>query len=135
MHQHVRVRVVIPLVLAMGAMLSPPAWAQQGENRVTGRVIDATDRAPIPAAAVLVTGTTIGQNTTDSGTFSLRLPADAKTLTVRRIGYLAQTVPIAAGKTEYTIALHKDVLRLETQVVTGVTTTSPRRTRPTRSQS
>ena len=41
---------------------------------------------------------------------------------VRRIGYLAQTVPMTPGKTDYTIVLQKDVLRLETQVVTGVAT-------------
>ena len=62
-------------------------------------------------------------NTTDSGTFSLRIPPDARTLTVRRIGYLAQAVPLTAGKTTYTVVLQKDVLRLEAQVVTGVATT------------
>jgi len=96
--------------------------AQAQETRISGRVLDATERAPIGAAAVLVTGTTIGQNTTDSGTFNFRVPADAKSMTVRRIGYLAQTIPIAAGKTDYTVTLQKDVLRLETTVVTGVAT-------------
>ena len=93
------------------------------DTRITGRVHDAANASGVPAAVVLVTGTTIGANTTDSGTFTLRVPADAKTITVRRIGYLAQTVPITPGKTDYTIALQKDVLRLETQVVTGVATT------------
>jgi len=93
------------------------------DARVTGRVVDADSHLGIPAAAVVVTGTTIGMTTTDSGTFALRLPPDAKTLTVRRIGYLAQTVPITPGKTDYTVMLRKDVLRLEAEVVTGVTTT------------
>src|SRR6185437_5481909 len=68
-------------------------------------------------------GTTVGASTTDSGTFVIRLPADAKTLTVRRIGFLGKTVPVSAGQTEYTIPLTRDVLRLEAQVVTGVATT------------
>src|SRR6185312_15398665 len=112
----------------IGATLLPAlgvatlARAQAQEARISGRVIDAAEHQPIPSAAVLVTGTTIGANTSDSGTFSLRVPASAPSLTVRRIGYLAQTVPITAGKTEYTISLQKDVLRLEAQVVTGVAT-------------
>ena len=113
------------LGIAFGLMLvlATTAGAQQGGTRVTGRVQDATDHVPIPAATVLVTGTTIGATTTDSGTFALRIPADAKTITVRRIGYLAKTVPILAGQTDYTVGLAKDVLRLQTQVVTGVATT------------
>ncbi len=116
--------VVLPLVAApIGARPGAAQAPTQQEGRISGRVVDAQERAPIAAAAVLVTGTTVGQNTTDSGTFSLRPPADARTLTVRRIGYLAQTVPLVAGQTTYTIALQKDVLRLEAQVVTGVATT------------
>jgi TonB-linked SusC/RagA family outer membrane protein len=100
----------------------PGAWAQQA-TPLTGRVVDGSDHAPIPGAAVLVTGTTVGAQTSDSGTFSLRLPADAKTLTVRRIGFLQVTVPVTPGQADVTVTLQKDVLELEAQVVTGVATT------------
>jgi TonB-linked SusC/RagA family outer membrane protein len=99
-----------------------PARGRQ-ETRITGRVTDAADRTPIPAASVLVTSTNVGTTTTDSGTFVLRLPSDAKTLTVRRIGFLERVVPIVAGQSDYPIALARDVLRLQEQVVTGVATT------------
>jgi TonB-linked SusC/RagA family outer membrane protein len=109
---------------AVGAALlsatSARGWAQ--EERITGHIIDAESRTPVPAAVVLIQGTTIGMNTTDSGTFSLRRPADAKVLTVRRIGYLAQTVSLAAGQADYTVSLRRDVLHLEAEVVTGVAT-------------
>jgi len=108
-------------ILAL-APFARPALAQE-EGRITGHVVDATEHQPVPTAQILVTGTTVGQTSTDSGTFTLRVPADAKSLTVRRIGYLAQTIAIAPGRTDYTIALQRDVLRLETQVVTGVATT------------
>ena len=78
------------------------AAAKRQQGRITGRVVEADAHTGIPAAAVVVTGTTVGTSTTDSGTFVLRIPPDAKTLTVRRIGYLAQTVSIVAGKTDYT---------------------------------
>lgn len=107
----------------LASMLGFASAAAGQEARVTGRVVDATEHNPIPAAAVTVPGTTIGVNTSDSGTFTLRIPANAHSLTVRRIGYLAQTVTLTAGKTEYTVSLQKDVLRLEAQVVTGVATT------------
>ena len=96
--------------------------AAQAQTRITGRVVD-PDHAPIPAAQVLVTGTTVGTNTSDSGRFTLQVPADGRSLTIRRIGFLGQTVPITAGQTDYTITLTRDVLRLEAQVVTGVATT------------
>ncbi len=117
-----RSRVRLGLAVVALACVATTAFAQQ-ETQVRGKVVDATDNAPVPAAPVIVTGTTIGTNTSDSGTFNLRLPADVKSFTVRRIGYLAQTITVVPGKTEYTIALQKDVLRLEAQVVTGVATT------------
>jgi len=110
------------LITALG-LAAPVGAQQQSGTKITGRVVDAAEHSPLPAAAVLVTGTTIGINTTDSGSFTLRLPSDARSLTVRRIGYTAVVVPVVAGKTDYTIALQKDVLRLEQQVVTGVATT------------
>jgi TonB-linked SusC/RagA family outer membrane protein len=104
---------------------APPhsrASLEAQEGRITGRVTDAVDGNPVPSVSVVATSTTVGTTTTDSGTFALRLPADAKTLTVRRIGFLEKVVPIVAGQGRYEIALSRDVLRLQEQVVTGVAT-------------
>ncbi len=109
------------LGLGMIAGMAGTLYAQG--QPITGRVVDADGRAPIPAAAVLVTGTSIGTTTSDSGTFTLRPPDDAKSLTVRRIGFHQEIVPLTPNQTDYTIALKKDVLQLEAQVVTGVATT------------
>jgi TonB-dependent starch-binding outer membrane protein SusC len=92
------------------------------DTELTGRVVDGDTRLGVTAAAVVVTGTTIGTMTSDSGTFVLRVPADARSLTVRRIGYIAQTVILKAGTTDYAVTLIRDVLRLEAEVVTGVAT-------------
>jgi TonB-dependent starch-binding outer membrane protein SusC len=113
--------VVIALVVCI--TMAATAGAQQGENRLTGRVVEAESHAPIPQAAVLVTGTTIGANTTDSGTFTIRLPADARSLTVRRIGYQQAVVALTPGQLDITVTLARDILHLEAQVVTGVATT------------
>ena len=122
--------------MAVAAMLAGGlASRAQAQTRITGRVVD-PENAPIPTSQVLVTGTTVGTTTSDSGTFTLQVPADGRNLTIRRIGFVSKQVPITAGQTEYTISLARDVLRLEAQVVTGVATTvSSRRARPTTSRS
>ena len=76
----------------------------------------------MPAAAVVVTGTTWHEHHGQRHVLAAP-PVGRESLTVRRIGYTATTVPIVAGKTDYTIQMAKDVLRLEQQVVTGVATT------------
>jgi hypothetical protein len=73
------------------------ASAQEPAARLVGRVTDVADKVPVPAAQVTVTGTTIGALSNDSGVFALRLPSDAKTLTVRRIGYRQTTVPVMSS--------------------------------------
>jgi TonB-dependent starch-binding outer membrane protein SusC len=90
--------------------------------RITGRVTESDTRLPIPGASVVLTGTGVGTTTSDSGRFALRLPGGATRLTVRRIGFHERTIVLVAGQTDYAIGLDKDVLQLETQVVTGVAT-------------
>jgi TonB-linked SusC/RagA family outer membrane protein len=117
-------RLIVRSLGLLGLMvISGTASAQEPVARLVGHVTDATDKIPIPAAQVTVTGTTIGALTNDSGVFALRLPSDAKSLTVRRIGYRQTTVTLTAGQTEIAIGLEKDVLKLEQQVITGVATT------------
>jgi TonB-linked SusC/RagA family outer membrane protein len=101
----------------------PVANAQQNTTPLAGTVVDATNHATIPGATILVTGTTVGTVSSDSGTFTVHMPADAKSLTVRRIGFLQIVVPVTAGQANVAISMERDVLRLEAQVVTGVATT------------
>src|SRR5581483_2119546 len=108
-------------MLALGTVST--GLIAQTPNRLTGHVVDAADKIPIPAVQVVVTGTTIGAVTNDSGGFSLRLPDDAKSLTVRRIGYQQKIIPVTPGQGDVSISLDRDVLKLEQQVITGVATT------------
>jgi TonB-dependent SusC/RagA subfamily outer membrane receptor len=97
----------------------------QATQRITGQVTDADGKYPIPAVRIAVTGTTLGALTTDSGRFTLRnVPADAKSIEIRRIGYVGATVPLVPGQTEYAVTLKQDVLHLEQEVITGVATTT-----------
>jgi hypothetical protein len=115
-------------VLTIGlAALSSVAWSQaqsQGTSRrITGHVLDADGKAPIPAATVRVANSTFGAATSDSGAFALRAPDGPLTLTVRRIGYTSATVAVAADQNDVTISLTRDVLKLDAEVITGVATT------------
>jgi TonB-linked SusC/RagA family outer membrane protein len=101
---------------------SSASHAQQ-RRRITGHVIDAETKSPLPGAVVTVTGTTIGAITSDSGTFAIVVPDNATSLSVRRIGYRQNSVTLTADQTDVTVELSKDPLKLETQVVTGVATT------------
>jgi TonB-dependent starch-binding outer membrane protein SusC len=118
-------RTATRVATSLGIVILLAGWtlSAQAQTRITGHVVDEGDQTPIPAATVLVTGTTIGTISNDSGTFTVTVPADARSLVVRRIGFLARTVLVSKGQTAYTVALSRDVLRLEAQVVTGVATT------------
>ncbi len=118
-------RRMLRMLAAIGGawLVAAPAHAQGTTRRLTGRVTDAEGGAPIATATVLVNGTTLGTTAGDSGNFALNVPNGAVTLTVRRVGYTAATVQVAGTQDNVAVQLTRDVLHLEAQVVTGVSTT------------
>jgi TonB-linked SusC/RagA family outer membrane protein len=101
--------------------------AQAQTRQVTGTVVEEGTRAPVVSAQVLVKGTTIGTMTRENGSFTLQAPAGAVTLTVRRIGYPPTDVAVGAAQSSVTVALKRDVLKLDQVVVTGQATGISRR--------
>ncbi len=69
-------------------------WAQN--KTVTGRVIDEAGN-PVSSASVTVKGARGGTITKENGTFSITVPAVAKTLTITRIGFAPQDVTITSS--------------------------------------
>ncbi|GAC1452916.1 MAG: SusC/RagA family TonB-linked outer membrane protein [Gemmatimonadaceae bacterium] len=110
---------VFSLLLLM--LVSTGAFAQT--RRLTGRVTVEGSGEGLVAASVSVVGTSLGTYTDDQGRFSLNVPAGPATLRVRRIGYTQKTVAVPSGDTDVNVSLGRDVLQLETQVVTGTATT------------
>ena len=102
-------------------LFSASSFAQT--RRVSGRVTVEGSGEPLAAASVNVAGTTLGTYTDDQGRFTLNVPDGAVTLRVRRIGFVQRNVPVGAGDADVTVGLTRDVLQLETQVVTGTATT------------
>ena len=107
--------------LLLLVLVSASAFAQT--RRVSGRITVEGSGEPIVAASVNIVGTSIGTYTDDQGRFSLNVPDGPATLRVRRIGYTQKTIAVPAGATDANVSLARDVLQLETQVVTGTATT------------
>ncbi|RBQ04914.1 SusC/RagA family TonB-linked outer membrane protein [Pedobacter miscanthi] len=61
---------------------------------ITGKVVDADDGLPLPGVSIKVKGTTQLTQTTGLGTFSIAVPATAKTLVLSYVGYTEQEVGI-----------------------------------------
>jgi TonB-dependent starch-binding outer membrane protein SusC len=109
------------LSLLLLTLVSVDAFAQT--RRVSGRVTVEGSSEPLAAASVGVVGTTLGTYTDEQGRFTLSVPEGPQTLRVRRIGFSAKTLPVGSGDADLNVALARDVLQLETQVVTGTATT------------
>ena len=115
-------RQVIPLLLLAMILLTLHAQAQI--NTIRGKVVG-TDNSPLPGVSVIVKGTTTGITTDLDGNFTLKIPANAKTLVFSFIGMLSQEVAIA-GKTTFNITLKEETLGLDEVVVVGYGTQKKR---------
>lgn len=113
------IRLFVYSQLLLG-LFSASAFAQT--RVVSGRVTMEGSGEPLAAASVNVVGTTFGAYTDDQGRFTVSVPAGSATLRVRRIGYTQKVADVPAGATELNVSLARDVLQLETQVITGQAT-------------
>ena len=102
-------------------MITLPAIGQAGQTRViTGKV---TDAANVPVEGVTVSATVPGgtsniTTTNESGSYSLLVPANTRTLQFSFVGYLAQTVNIGS-RSEINISLVAVDNQLTDAVVIG----------------
>src|SRR5438067_2869872 len=85
-------------IVAAGGAGAQAAPSRQGG--ITGRVTDQSTGLPVPSAAVVVTGTSLGAITNDSGVYSIRaVPVGTHQLRASRVGYGpgVRTVSVNAG--------------------------------------
>ncbi len=104
--------------------LSPSSAAAQATGRITGTVTDSASGRSLSAVQVAVPGTRLGASTDESGRFTITGVADGTyTLEVRRLGFLARTVPnvrVENGSATVELKLNPAPLTLEAVVTTGV---------------
>lgn len=96
------------------ALVTVVAMAQ--DITVSGVVKDNTGQ-PVPGAAVIVAGTTIGTATDFDGNYTLSVPADA-TLQVSFVGYATVTLPVA-GQSTVNFTLQDDAHEIQEVVAVG----------------
>jgi len=90
----------------------------QNSPLVSGRVLDASNTAPLSGASILVEGTTIGTTTNSDGTFKLsNIPANS-VLLITFSGYASGRVPVNSRK-NLSISLSVDKAQLNEVVVVG----------------
>ncbi|MDJ0367488.1 TonB-dependent receptor [Hymenobacter sp. H14-R3] len=107
------------LVAGALATLAPGlALAQQATRTVGGTVRDETNSG-LPGVTVLLKGTTTGATTDATGRYSLTIPAEGGTLTFSSVGYTAQSVALAAGRTTVDLQLAPESQALNDVVVVG----------------
>ncbi len=117
--------------LALLTISLPVQLSAQGGGVVRGRVTDAATGRALADAQVLVNGTRIGAKSNATGDYTLTgVPAGARTVTARRIGYSpgTQSVTVGAGATEtLNFGLKVSAVNLSEVVVTGTGAPTERR--------
>src|SRR3954469_12090958 len=111
------------MLLAILVSRASAATAQSTQATVSGRVTDAANGQPIPAAQVSVVGTNIGTQTNSDGQYTIRgLPAGAVELRVLRVGFREQrqSATLSAGQTTVDFKMSSAPVQL-TAVVTTAT--------------
>ena len=91
------------LFVLLFVLFSLPASGLNAQDYLTGRVLDSTDRSPIPFATVYFDGTTVGTTTDEEGAYRLSLAAVnlPAAVVVTHLNYRTATrVATEAGKTE-----------------------------------
>ena len=117
----------------MGVFLcSPRSLVAQSTGTIRGRVTDAGNGQPVPAATVSIAGRTQGAVTSANGEFTISgIAAGSVEVTARRIGFARnrRTVTVnASAETRVDIALTASVTTLDAVVTTGTGGSSEKRT-------
>ena len=106
------------LMLAMLLMTIGIASAYAQGREVTGTVLDATLKDPLPGVTVLVKGTTRGTTTDLDGKFRINVQPGDQVLVFSFVGFAAQEVAIG-NQNIFNIQLSEDIKSLQEAVVIG----------------
>lgn len=99
------------LVLSLFILCAITVAAFAQERTVTGTVKASEDGLPIPGASVKVKeASAVGATTGVDGKFSLKVPANAKTLQISYLGYTTQEVAISSGAINVSLVLDSKTL-------------------------
>jgi len=104
------------LSLLFCSLLALSAFAQN--RKITGTVSGSDDGLSLPGVSVKVQGSNVGTQTNSQGSYSLEVPANARTLVFTYIGYTTLTKTIGA-QSVINVKLSADAKSLSEVVVVG----------------
>jgi len=113
-------RLLLPVLLFV---LPTAVFAQL--RTITGKVTDSSG-APVANASVLAKGTANGTTTSETGTFSLNVPAATKTLVISSVNFEPQEVPVGNGVVAVTLQTSYASMTAVTVVAVGYGTLNKR---------
>lgn len=94
-----------------------PNMEQPQKKSIKGKVTD-SNGDPVPGAAVMVKGTTIGIITDFDGNFTLDVPLDSKILSVSFVGMKPQEITIGS-RANFSVVLEEETVGVDEVVVVG----------------
>ncbi|HYH56939.1 MAG TPA: carboxypeptidase-like regulatory domain-containing protein, partial [Anseongella sp.] len=101
--------------MLLGGMGESAALAQ---SQLSGRVVDAESREPLPGASLMLKYTESATQSGSDGSFSLPVPSAPDTLVISLIGYREERLPVTPGQIELMqVRLEPDIATLERVVV------------------
>ncbi len=96
-----------------------PGKVSAAPKSITGKVVSAEDKAPIPGVNIVIDGTTTGTVTDADGKYTLQTSGENQRLVFSFIGLQSQEVNIE-GKNKVDVELKNDATQLSEVVVTGM---------------
>lgn len=109
-------RKILFILMSMVLIISQ-SYAQS--RTITGRVTD-DKGAPVPNASVAVKNSNTGATAGADGTFSLRVPENAKTLVISYVGFGQKEISISNNTNSFNISLTPATANLSEVVVTAL---------------
>jgi TonB-linked SusC/RagA family outer membrane protein len=110
----------LQIITPVAAYTSYKAPAAPADTIIRGRVVDEKSE-PLAGTTVMIKGTKTGTTTDKLGMFTLKVPSNAKTLTIDHIGFKSAEVPIDRNNS-LTIKMAISNKAMEDVIVTGMYT-------------
>lgn len=116
-----RVRSILVTIFLAASIITTAASKTEAflqATRITGKVVSATDKEPIPGVNILIKGTNLGSMTDAEGRYSLEVTTQEAVLVFSAIGFDAQEI-VVGGRTTIDITLTVNTTQLSEVVVVG----------------
>ncbi|WP_296149043.1 TonB-dependent receptor [uncultured Flavobacterium sp.] len=113
-----RFKYTLALFLFFSLVVAQKTYAQNKTFQISGTVIGADDKLPLPGVSIVEKGASEGTSTDLDGAFKFNVSSGNATIVVSFMGYKTQEVKLN-GKTSFNISLEEQKQTLEEVVVVG----------------